>query len=577
MIDCIEECKERDECRDILYNYADRTCLTNDDLIGTNRKDVKQNDKWIMLSKNRPSFNQPEFKFTLIGRNKQLAVEHNQFITLTQTFPKNDPNGLNKCLKLCLENDNNSDTCNLVQVERSTNFIRCKLYNIDLFNQTINSDDILFSNLYLITLNKNFNQYDLDQMPIMSDEDAKYCEIDKESILLEMLYLNSNNQSTALQTRFKRSIWSKIGNFFKGDNRIENIQKLIQFIATVSFNLNIGVGKAIVDTGKKIVKSVVGGAKAIGKLVTGDAKGALKEIKATPIYKEGENLVKNIKNVGEGIVTGNFKKIGKGLLGVATNDLLSFIPGQKVLSTGAKAITKGVKETVKSSVKRGSKKDGKHAKNDIVENNFKKKDHDAKNKKDKKKECKPKKGRTKRASDSSKKDDCSDDDDKKKCKKPDFQQGSGTHIIKSSLHACMNSKPNERCFYLCNAGYDEKPDRLICGPNERWSANAACVPQVCEPAGVGKSFILVKSSTISSVFDKKKGNSEVPLYLVLYDKSKKLPIYSVAYYKFVLASGKVTPRTDNFRPHPCVRLNNKQAVNRDYSRNNPRSNKKSFL
>lgn len=339
----------------------------------------------------------------------------------------------------------------------------------------------------------------------------------------------------------------------------------------------IGVGKAIVDTGKNIGKSIVGGAKAIGKLVTGDPKGALKEIKATPIYKEGENLVKSVKNVGEGIVTGNFKKIGEGLLGVATNDLLSFIPGQKVLSTGAKAITKGVKETVKNTIKKGAKKDAKNAKDDIVEKNFKKKDHDVNNKKDKKKKCPVKKGKTKRAADKRKRDDCSDDDDddddkKKRCKKPDFQKGSGTHIIKSSLHACMNSKLNEHCFYMCNAGYDEKPERLICGPNEKWSANAACEPQVCEPAGAHKSFILVKSSTILSVLDKKRGNDEVPLYLVLFDESKKLPIYSVTYYKFALATGKFTPRTDNFRPHPCIRLNNKQAVNKDYSRNNPKSN-----
>lgn len=212
-------CKSRDACKDVLYNYADKTCLTNGDFIGTNQKIVVNNDKWIMFSKNRPSFDRLEFKFTLIGRNKRLEIEHDKFITLTQSFPKSVLDGRDKCFSLCLERDNNNDTCNLIQIERSSDSINCKLYNIDLDNQTINSDDILFSNLYLVTLNKNFSQVDLDQMPIMSEEDAMHCEMDKESILLDLFYFNTTtNQSSSDQhSRSKRSILSSIGNFFKGN------------------------------------------------------------------------------------------------------------------------------------------------------------------------------------------------------------------------------------------------------------------------------------------------------------------------------------------------------------------------
>lgn len=218
--ECIEECKNRVECRDILYNYADQTCLTNDHLIGTNKKNVQNNDNWIMLSKNRPSFNTAEFKFTLIGRNKQLTKEHDQYITSTQTFPTSDQDGLNKCLALCIEKDNKDDTCNLAQVERTSDSIKCKLYNIDLFNQTVNSDDILYSDLYLLTLITNYTQSDLDEMPIMTEEDAANCEIDKESILLDWLYLDSNNQTSSgdeSHHRSKRGFWSSVGNFFKGN------------------------------------------------------------------------------------------------------------------------------------------------------------------------------------------------------------------------------------------------------------------------------------------------------------------------------------------------------------------------
>lgn len=328
---------------------------------------------------------------------------------------------------------------------------------------------------------------------------------------------------------------------------------------------------------------MVGGAKAVGKLVTGDAKGALEEVKNTPIYKEGENLIENVKTVGDGIVHGDLKKIGEGLLGVATNDLLSFIPGQKAIGIGAKAIKTGIKGTikgaknavkgVKKTFKKGAKKDAKHAKDNIVEKNFKKKDHDTKKKKDKdkkKEQCPVKNRKTKRATGKKRKrGDC---DDEETCKKPKFQRGSGKKIIRSSLTPCASSKFREFCFYLCNAGFSEKPEHLVCEAKGRWSADADCEAQTCERENIlHKYFILVKSSTVLSVLDKKRGNKEVPLYLVLFDDKKKLPIYSVAYYKFSLVSAKFTKRTNNFRPHPCTALINKQAYNKDYSTHNPHS------
>lgn len=227
MIGCFKECLERHErCNDILYNVADQACLINNNFIGTNQRHVQNSDKWVMLSKNRPNFNQSEFKFTLIGRNKQLAHEHDQLITLAQTFPKSDNNGPDKCLTLCLEYNNNSNACNLIQVERSPDSIKCKLYQFNALNQTINSQDVLFSNLYLVALNRNFDQNDLDEMPVMDLDDALNCELDKESILLGLLYLKSNNQSTKyLHRRYKRDwfddAWNGVTKFFNGKSYIE--------------------------------------------------------------------------------------------------------------------------------------------------------------------------------------------------------------------------------------------------------------------------------------------------------------------------------------------------------------------
>lgn len=214
----MERCKENEQCRDVLYNYADQTCLTNDLWIGPNRLRVTDKDKWVMLSKNRPAFNQPEFKFTVIGRNKRLAVKHDQYITSKQTLSSDDQHGYKTCLMSCLKKDRN-DLCNLVQVERTPKSINCKFYSINLFNETINSDDVLFSDLYLFTSNQTFSQQELDEWPIMSEDDAYQCEINKVDSLIDSLYLTAVEQlsnQTALSTRVKRSIFDKIGNFFKG-------------------------------------------------------------------------------------------------------------------------------------------------------------------------------------------------------------------------------------------------------------------------------------------------------------------------------------------------------------------------
>lgn len=221
---------------------------------------------------------------------------------------------------------------------------------------------------------------------------------------------------------------------------------------------------------------------------------------------------------------------------------------------------------VKSTAKKDAKKDAKSPKDDVADNNFKK--EQTKKEKEKEQQCKAN-NRPKRALGKRKRGQCAPDE----CDQPEFVTGSGNNLIKSSTKACKGTKVDKHCFYLCNAGYDEKPERLVCRSRDTWSAKASCEPQVCEASGLDKSLIIVKSSTIQSVLDNRANdNKEIPLYLVLYDNSRKTPIYSVAYYKFALTSGKFTKRTDNFRPHPCTRLTNKQATDADYSTNNPFSN-----
>lgn len=310
------------------------------------------------------------------------------------------------------------------------------------------------------------------------------------------------------------------------------------------------------------MKTVEGGAKAVGKLVTGDPKGALEEVKQTPLYKSGEELVENIKEVGSGIIEGDLKKVGNGLLGVVTNDIVGFIPGEKLLGIGAKAAKKGIKK----GIKKGAKKDLKNTKDDIVEKGFKDKKPDKKDKqRDRNKQCPAKNNRPKREAKKRKRGDCDNDDDDY-CKKPTPQKGKTREILKNSLNDCADTKVRKTCNYLCQAGYNEKPSALTCQSKNTWNPpHPGCEPQECGANG----FIFVESSTIRSVLDKTKGNRNVLLYLVLFDESKKLPIYSVAYYKFTLTLGKFSSRANNFRVHPCTRLIGKQADDKDYSTRNP--------
>lgn len=350
------------------------------------------------------------------------------------------------------------------------------------------------------------------------------------------------------------------------------------------------------------VDTIKGGVKAVGKLIEGDPKGALKEVKKTPLYKEGENLVKNVKQVGEGIVKGDIKKVGEGLLGVATNDLLGFIPGQKALGVGAKAIKGGIKNTVESATKKGAKKETKETKTDkdnVIDKSFKDKKAEEKAKEDKKKkQCDAKKKRSRRATGSDKKSDdgCDDDDKDLKCPRPRYAEADRFNVILSSFHECANAEIGEKCNYLCNAGYNEKPDALWCrnsgkkdknGKKETiWTAknvsttpvDASCQAQACYSDG----FIFVESSTVKSVLDKRNKNEQskyddedlagdsiftnrdVILYLVKYDEDKKIPIYSVAYHRWMMTMGNFRERPGHFREHPCTRLFGKQADDDDY-------------
>lgn len=388
------------------------------------------------------------------------------------------------------------------------------------------------------------------------------------------------------------------------------------------------VVEGVVDTVKDGIDTVAGGFNAIDKLLDGDKSGALKAITETPLYRSGEELVESVKQVGEGIYQGDLGKIGNGALGILTNDFTSLIPGGKAIGTVGKIAKKSAKELLKKGFKKeakqGLKMEVKHMKNDIAENTFKKKrktkrdqpdkkkkKKDKKDKRDKtdgkndndeeQKQCpvkekkgkrmkravvrppktgrkttKPAKGKKgkKNSSKTKKQNQCNDPD---KCGIPEIREGSIGKYFKDTVEDCRNTAAGKFCHYLCHPGYDEQPQALICkdhGHNDkRWDHHVECEPHSCEQTLSG-TFIKVKAPRWGSdIYITNKRGPDALLYAVLFDESKKLPIYSVAFHNFPVHV-KIAARAESFRQHPCSRLGQNQAKNADYEnlKNKPKKN-----
>lgn len=366
-----------------------------------------------------------------------------------------------------------------------------------------------------------------------------------------------------------------------------------------------------------------GGINAVDRLFHNDKDGALNAIKETPLYHSGEQLVESAKQIGEGIYHGDVRKIGEGAFGLLTNDLTGMIPGGKAFGAIGKIVKKTgkklAKKGLKKEAKQGLKTEVKHMKDDIAENSFKKKRKTKKDEPDKKKKKKDKKdknndndndkeqkqcpvkekkgGRIKRAvvrpkkpartpnkpakakptrkKKEPKKKKQTECDDPDKCGIPNIKLGSRRTYFNDTVEDCRNTAAGKFCHYLCHPGYDEKPHALICkdhGQNDkRWDREVECEPQTCEHSLLG-TFIKVKAPRWGSdIYITNKRGPDALLYAVLFDESKKLPIYSLAYHNFPVHV-KVAERAESFRQHPCSRLGDNQAKNSDYL-NNKKLNK----
>lgn len=394
--------------------------------------------------------------------------------------------------------------------------------------------------------------------------------------------------------------------------------------------------ETVVDTVENGIDTVKGGFKAVDKLLHGDLNDALNAIKETPLYKSGEELVENIKEIDEGIVDGDLEKIGKGAFGVLTNDITSMIPVGKVIGTVEKVAEKGVKKVATKGFKKaehGIKTKVTNFKDDIAEKGFKKKgkpknkkDHphpdnqkknknDKKDKKDKKdkndkknekdkqqKQCKvkEKKGRRikrgvtrlsrpktqrnrkrpgskpeKKSKPRKEKEIVCDEPDK--CKTPDAKPDSKDVYYRDIAEKCQNSEADKVCHYLCHPGYDEKPHSLVCknhGDNDkRWDKDIECEPHNCEHHSlIHATSIKVEASRWGS--DIYIANRRGPDALLYYVlfDERKKLPIYSMTYHNFPIHVKIATRAEKFMEHPCTRLGHNQATNNDYKNKLPHEN-----
>uniref|UniRef100_A0A8D8U6W9 Chitinase A1 n=1 Tax=Cacopsylla melanoneura TaxID=428564 RepID=A0A8D8U6W9_9HEMI len=341
-------------------------------------------------------------------------------------------------------------------------------------------------------------------------------------------------------------------------------------------------GEFIVDTVKDTVNTVVdtakGVGKTIGKAVQGDFKGAKDAFLDIPVVKD----VKNVVELGGAVVTGDWDKAkekGIDLLQSSTLDLaLSAIPGGKILGTAAKAggkALKGATKAGKQAADRAKRSVGKGV--DKVENKNKKV-KDKKNDKETGKieergQCETRskrapKNKGKNKPGSCKKDDDDKNDDTKTCARPKIP-----HSIPETLSECIKKKAGGKCDYECDPGYDEEDPKITCkkiNNKHTWPVDAKCTLKSC---GAGPfPMIALETPQVSSFYQPALGKY-VTVYVVLFDKHRKVPVWSVTMQQAAASqlggksynTLKASARNKGFLQYPCTALKGHQANDDDYT------------
>jgi len=422
---------------------------------------------------------------------------------------------VNTCTRKC--SVDHVEWCVYVSIEYGSNSGRCSFYDDDHeFSFQAQENSIILT----LTSSLDFTLESFDKLSQFQGTDVFNCFAENNEQTQTSLANYQKWNSTSIQSfRSKRGI----GDFFKkiGKSIVDGVKS---------------VGRAVVNTAKGVVNTV-------GNLVKGDIKAAGESFKKIPVVE----LAKNTVELGGAVFTGDWdkaKKKGKEIIESDAFELVTTValPGAgKVITTGVKAGIKGLakagKKGAKDIVKGGKNKvddvakDSRNVKNGKKDGDRNDKKKDKEVEKERGEKCDNKK-RGKRSNPPAKVQktnpgSCKNQNKNAKCSKPKRV----TYVITSTLNECDNAKPGDKCSYECKPGYHEENPTATCSRVQNdaiWQPKPKCTAETC-PAGANP--LIVLETPQAEAFGPTALGKYITAYVVLFDKSRRLPIWSVALHQ----------------------------------------------
>uniref|UniRef100_T1KLX8 Chitinase n=1 Tax=Tetranychus urticae TaxID=32264 RepID=T1KLX8_TETUR len=549
--DCLEEININDKITKISYSSITKICKVASDQVSMHNKPkqgliamVKHPDIWSNSAYYAAIYG--------IGLDKLKA---------RWEIKSCEPDCEEKCSSYC--SNELKDWCIFYTLTYEYGEAECHFYEYD-DTLTLQAANVI---LYKKISTLDFNLESLDKLNFFQSDDIYGCfENSLNGGSTASVELKKTKNGVSL--RRKRNIFKKIGNAFKkiGKGFVDGIKN---------------TAKTIIDSGKGLVK-------AAGKFIKGDIKGAADAAMKIPI-------VKDIKTIGEAagsLFKGDFKsfkKKGAEFLQSGTFDLLSMaIPGGGIAGKGLSIASKAIantgkisKNAAKTGVKKlktkdkitkdRSKSDQSKSKSKGEDNKKKDKDRDAEQRGS---QCDVKNKHTKRATKRKRPGKDCDDDDKGNgaCPRP----VSNVHgpnldpIIPSTTNDCRNRKVNAKCDFECEPGYEEVEPTITCkniGKNKLdWMPKPECKLKDCAKTNQ----VLISLTTPKNKLGAVGTSKHVVVYSVLFNKRRKLPIWSIALHQSNVWQHKsyneffFKSRENRFKKYPCPSLVAYQANDLDY-------------
>lgn len=488
-------------------------CLTNYEKSNYKRMSYIKSEKKCALSSEFVELIETKNVVTLFKKPSLLSSTLNYIRTpglrLDPKFSVEKIECKTNCEEICANTCNQplNDWCVYVSVEYFRNSAICNFFNSNETNLKIEAST---NSMILVAQSKmNFTLAALDQVnPFTEDENMVlgcFSSTKEQTQTSLTVYGNPASGTTAVSTRRKRGFFDWIG-------------KAVKTVAKTVVN-------AVKDTVNEVVDTAKGVAKAVGKVVKGDLNGAKNAITDIPIV----NDIKNAVDFGGAVISGNWdtaKEKGIDLLGSSLLDvgLTVIAPGVgKVIGTGLKSIAKGSKVAIKNAKKQSNKVRSqiKQKKNNAdKENNGKLKDKN-KDKKENTDRCESRHTRatTKRG--------------KYGCRRAECEAPTGVRFsLTRTFQRCNRKQVGSKCHYECKVGYKEIGPSATCikktNQMSLWDPKPECILYKCDE--IKFPVIAVRTPKIESLTSIST-SKYIVVYVVMFDKSRKLPVWSVALHQ----------------------------------------------